>query len=223
MTPSYSVFPDIVLTADNGEQILGGQTLTEEHYVQEMFIPGTELWDLAQSLMAGSTDTSAAAATVSTLENSPSQGQMQLLPSAFEPASGAPSPSGSTNVVSPQHASLHAMPLSYSPFDKRYWDGFEDGFQAASFQPTLPAQELPPVLRGRRLSYGTSAGVGNLQQPAVFGAGTTGIFTAPTTPLDPEVDQGVSLNVNAEDSLEYKVSRLTECSLIRAHCENSRG
>ena len=194
--------PDIVLTADNGEE-----TPAQATCMIDPFVPGTELWDQAMNIMTSSMDTLGPIEMNSTLPNDSMQCQMQVLPSSFAPAP-TPSPIGPSRVVSPGHESPHSAPLSYSEFDQRYWQGFFDGNQAACLEPALSAENLPPSLRGRRLSFGANLGVENFQQPAVFGPGTTGMFTAPTTPLNLELNQEASSDINTEASLHRKVGDL---------------
>ena len=132
-----------------------------------------------------------------------SQGQMDILSSSFsfpDPASDPVNP----RPVSPQHATPHAGSLSFSDYDRRYWQGFEDGLKA-QLTPTLPSAGLPAHVRRSSVGLGNGMAINQQQSSGMFTRHDSGIFTAPATPLDAESGHDTSSTAHLKGFYDQKV------------------
>ena len=213
---SNSPVPSITLTASNGENI----PVIPSNLIDD-FLNDPEILEFYGNAMAASVagianpgeldsamanDSSTLDQTDSTMPNNSTVNQVHVLQSSFGAASTAPDAfAPPPRMVSPQHVTPHAAPLSFSQFDQRYWQGFSDGVNARGIKPVLAAGDLPPTLRGGQASHGSVQGYGDFRQPAVFRLGPHGVVTAPTTPDDPELNQETASGVNAKRLLDQKV------------------
>ena len=142
----------------------------------------------------------------------PMQPPMHVLSSGFSLPSSAPR-FVTPRAVSPQHATPHAASLSHSEHDKRYWQGFDDGFKTR-MTPMLSSENLSPNLRRTQSMFEQGLGMDPSLSPSTFATDSSGTFTAPATPLDTEFSHEIASNVILENACDHKVRCLLSTHLL---------